>query len=290
MSEKNNLQEGPLEQYKFTDEEKEGVKKIVRDIYHSLFFKKLSLLLPLSNEERKEKYPELMVSTINDNYLFMIYCFNNFTETQRAKEMQRAKGPKDPSLPEGVSKETTQKNENWLRYFSVPIENVLENDEFYSKLIVKDLPIFDRIAALQKKTRRSFKSTELMYFDMMLKIEETANKVLLSSNTTDPQKLSTIMHFVFDTVRIAQTDLINEITADANVKLEVDPCDANTYLGVDWSFLGIFDKLPEECIEDDDEEEITKISIVKPIKVISGGKSRKHKNLRRQRKTRTSRK
>lgn len=47
-----------------------------------------------------------------------------------------------------------------------------------------------------------------------------------------------------------------------------DPCDANKYLGIDFSFLGFFDKLPEECVS---KNESTKISIVGPVNVQSTG-------------------
>jgi hypothetical protein len=43
-----------------------------------------------------------------------------------------------------------------------------------------------------------------------------------------------------------------------------DPCNANKYLGIDLSFLGFFDALPEEC---ELKKESTKISIVGPIEV-----------------------
>ena len=62
------------------------------------------------------------------------------------------------------------------------------------------------------------------------------------------------------------SSVIDKVQDEGEGKDKGDPCDANKYLGVDFSFLGLFDELPEEC---ESKKESTKISIVGPIEVRS---------------------
>ena len=83
------------------------------------------------------------------------------------------------------------------------------------------------------------------------------------------------MLFIIDTVHITETELISsvidKVQDEGEGKDKGDPCDANKYLGIDFSFLGFFDKLPEEC---ESKNESTKISIVGPVELhgIDGSK------------------
>jgi len=259
----------------FSNDEREEVKKIIRGIYDSLLFRKISFLMPLTNEKREIKKMEFLKQDIDDYRLFMIYCFNNFTELQRAK---------------------TDSNDE-MRFFSVPIEGIL--DDFYNKLIAKkNLLSEERIELLQKKFHRCYKSTELLYSSMMSKIERTCVKILSMTIIRDPVKLSIIMNFIFNTVNLAETDLMSSIVDDKkndDDKSNKNPCDANKYLGIDWTFLGLFDELPEECSEIEDS---TKISIVGPVKlqskdisktVVSGGSIHKSRKRKRHIKSKTRR-
>ena len=232
----------------FSIVEREKVKKIVKGIYTGLLFRKATTLIPLDSEKRQAKRMDFLKQDIDDHRMFMIYCYNNFVELQRSKDE--------------------------LRFFTVPIEGILEYDDFYKKLLKKQknmdelMSIGDRIEKLQKKTKKSYRATELMYADMMAKIEKTCQKVLTLISTKDPVKLTTVMLFIIDTVHITQTELIGSIVDkvqdEGEGKDKGDPCDANKYLGIDFSFLGFFDKLPEECKS---KNESTKISIVGPVEL-----------------------
>jgi hypothetical protein len=238
----------------FSISEREKVKKIVKGIYAGLLFRKATTLIPLDSEKRQAKRMDFLKQDIDNHRLFMIYCYNNFTELQLSKN---SKDSKDE-----------------LRVFTVPIEGILENDDFYKKLLKKQknmdelMSIGDRIEKLQQKTKKSYNPTELMYADMMAKIEKTCKKVLTLIGIKDPVKLSIIMLFIFDTVHITETELINsvidKVKDEGEGKDKGDPCDANKYLGIDFSFLGFFDKLPEEC---QSKNESTKISIVGPVEL-----------------------
>ncbi len=243
-----------FEKLQFTVDEREVIKKMVKDIYGSLLFRKAVYLLPLEKEMREKQRMQFLKQEIDNNRLFMIYCFNIFAELQSV----RMADSKDE-----------------LRFFSTPIENVLETDDFYNKLIhKKNLPIGDRIAILQKKTKRSYKATQLLFADAFAKIEKTALKILHLVNIRDPFKLSVIMLFVINTLSIAETELMDSVL---DKKEPENPCDANKYFGKDWSFLGIFKPLPNGCQE---YMESTKISVVNPIQVttkVGGRKTRKHR-------------
>ena len=242
----------------FSIGEREKVKKIVKGIYAGLLFRKATTLIPLDSEKRQAKRMDFLKRDIDDHRLFMIYCYNNFVELQATPVQE------------------TSKSKNELRFFTAPIEGILEYDVFYKKLLIKQkkmdklMSIGDRIEELQNKTKKSYKKTELMYADMMAKIEKTCQKVLTLISTKDPVKLTTVMLFIFDTVHITQTELIGSIIdkdegeGKDEVKDKGNPCDANKYLGVDFSFLGFFDKLPEEC---ESKNESTKISIVGPVEL-----------------------
>lgn len=274
----------------FSISEREKVKKIVKGIYTGLLFRKATTLIPLDSEKRQAKRMDFLKRDIDDHRLFMIYCYNNFVELQATPVQE------------------TSKSKNELRFFKVPIEGILEYDEFYKVLLKKQkkmdelMSIGDRIEKLQKKTNKSYRATELMYADMMEKIEKTCQKVLTLISTKDPVKLTTVMLFIIDTVHITETELISSIIdkdegeGKDEVKDKGNPCDANKYLGVDFSFLGFFDKLPEEC---ESKNESTKISIVGPVELhgldgskvqstdgskepkvqtkVGGSKTRKHK-------------
>ena len=237
----------------FSISEREKVKKIVKGIYTGLLFRKATTLIPLDSEKRQAKRMDFLKQDIDDHRMFMIYCYNNFVELQLSKD-----------------------SKDELRFFTVPIEGILESDDFYKKLLKKQknmdelMSIEDRIEKLQKKTKKSYRATELMYADMMAKIEKTCQKVLTLISTKDPVKLTTVMLFIIDTVHITQTELIGSIVDkvqdEGEGKDKGDPCDANKYLGIDFSFLGFFDKLPEECKS---KNESTKISIVGPVELQS---------------------
>lgn len=264
----------------FSISEREKVKKIVKGIYTGLLFRKATTLIPLDSEKRQAKRMDFLKQDIDDHRMFMIYCYNNFVELQLSKD-----------------------SKDELRFFTVPIEGILESDDFYKKLLKKQknmdelMSIGDRIEKLQKKTKKSYRATELMYADMMAKIEKTCQKVLTLISTKDPVKLTTVMLFIIDTVHITQTELIGSIVDKVQDKVQDegegkdkgDPCDANKYLGIDFSFLGFFDKLPEEC---ESKNESTKISIVGPVELhgldglkvqtkVGGSKTRKHKNAKK---------
>lgn len=255
-----------FEKLGFSNDEQEKVKKIVKCIYAGLLFRKATTLIPLDSKKRQAKRVDFLKQDIDDHRLFMIYCYNNFVELQVSKDSKDSKGSKD--------------SKDELRFFTAPIEGILEYDDFYKKLLIKQkkmdklMSIEDRIEELQKKTKKSYKKTELMYADMMAKIEKTCQKVLTLISTKDPVKLTTVMLFIFDTVHITQTELIGSIVDKVQdegegkdeVKDKGNPCDANKYLGVDFSFLGLFDELPEEC---ESKKESTKISIVGPVNVQS---------------------
>ena len=123
-----------LEKMKFSSGEQGKVKKIVKGVYDSLLFRKASILIPLDSEKRQPKRMDFLKQDIDDYRLLMIYCYNNFTEMQ------------------GTPVQGTE-----LRFFTVPIEGVLESDEFYKKLLTKQnesmMPVEDRIAKLQKKIK-----------------------------------------------------------------------------------------------------------------------------------------
>ncbi len=235
------------ELYDFSDKDKENDARKMKKIYNGLPFRKANTLVPLEGEKRQMKRMEFLKQDIDDYRLFMIYCYNDFTKLQSAN----------------------QKMDDELRLFSLPIENVLESDDFYKKLIEKHkqqhMTLEDRIAALQEKTNKSYRATEKMYSDMMAKIEKTCKLVLDKVETKDPVELSAIMLNIFDKVHATEIELMSSMV---NKKKEDkgDPCDANKYLGIDFSFLGLFEKLPEECKL---KNESTKISIVGPIKVQS---------------------
>jgi hypothetical protein len=268
----------------FSISEREKVKKIVKGIYAGLLFRKATTLIPMDSEKRQAKRMDFLKQDIDNHRLFMIYCYNNFVELQLSKD-----------------------SKDELRVFTVPIEGILENDIFYKKLLKKQknmdelMSIGDRIEKLQYKTKKSYKPTELMYADAMAKIEKTCKKVLTLIGIKDPVKLSIIMLFIFDTVHITETELINsvidKVQDEGEGKDKGDPCDANKYLGIDFSFLGFFDKLPEEC---QSKNESTKISIVGPVELhgldglkvqstdglkvqtkVGGSKTRKHKNAKK---------
>lgn len=236
----------------FSNSEMKKVQEIVKGIYSSLLFRKIGYLMPLSGEDRESKRVEFLKRDIDDHRLLMIYCYNIFAE-----QMRFNKDSKDP-----------------MRFFSMPIEEVLERDDFYKKLILKEketpLSTDERIGELQKKVNRSFMATKLIYADMLSKIKKTCNEILkiVGDNIgKDSQKLSIIMRFVINSVHIAETDSIAFAVAKKEVKdddAKKDPCDVNKYLGVDWSFLGLFDELPEECKKKNDS---IKISVVDAVKV-----------------------
>ena len=240
----------------FSIGEREKVKKIVKGIYTGLLFRKATTLIPLDSEKRQAKRMDFLKRDIDDHRLFMIYCYNNFVELQATPVQE------------------TSKSKNELRFFTVPIEGILEYDEFYKELLKKQkkmdelMSIEDRIEKLQNKTNKSYRATELMYADMMEKIEKTCQKVLTLISTKDPVKLTTVMLFIIDTVHITETELISsvidKVQDEGEGKDKGDPCDANKYLGIDFSFLGFFDKLPEECKS---KNESTKISIVGPVEL-----------------------
>jgi hypothetical protein len=235
------------ELYDFSDKDKENDARKMKKIYNGLPFRKANTLVPLEGEKRQMKRMEFLKQDIDNYRLFMIYCYNDFTKLQSAN----------------------QKLDDELRLFSLPIENVLESDDFYKKLIENSAMTFeDRIAALQEKTKKSYRATEIMYYDMMAKIEKTCKLVLDKVETKDPVELSAIMLNIFDKVHATEIELMSSMDDKnkENKEDKGDPCDANKYLGIDFSFLGLFEKLPEECKL---KNESTKISIVGPIKVQS---------------------
>ena len=238
------------ELYDFSDKDKENDARKMKKIYNGLPFRKANTLVPLEGEKRQMKRMEFLKQDIDDYILFMIYCYNDFAKLQSAN----------------------QKMDDELRLFSLPIENVLESDDFYKKLIEKHkqqhMTLEDRIAALQEKTKKSYRATEKMYSDMMAKIEKTCKLVLDKVETKDPVELSAIMLNIFDKVHATEIELMSSMDDKKKEDKEDkgDPCDANKYLGIDFSFLGLFEKLPEECKL---KNESTKISIVGPIKVQS---------------------
>jgi len=235
------------ELFYLSDKDKENDARKMKKIYNGLPFRKANTLVPLEGEKRQMKRMEFLKQDIDDYRLFMIYCYNDFTKLQSAN----------------------QKLDDELRLFSLPIENVLESDDFYKKLIEKHkqqhMTLEDRIAALQEKTKKSYRATEKMYSDMMVKIEKTCKLVLDKVETKDPVELSAIMLNIFDKVHATEIELMSSMV-NKNKEDKGDPCDANKYLGIDFSFLGLFEKLPEECKL---KNESTKISIVGPIKVQS---------------------
>ena len=235
------------ELYDFSDKDKENDARKMKKIYNGLPFRKANTLVPLEGEKRQMKRMEFLKQDIDDYRLFMIYCYNDFAKLQSAN----------------------QKLDDELRLFSLPIENVLESDDFYKKLIENsEMTPEDRIAALQEKTKKSYRATEKMYSDMLAKIEKTCKLVLDKVETKDPVELSAIMLNIFDKVHATEIELMSSMDDKKKEDKEDkgDPCDANKYLGIDFSFLGLFEKLPEECKL---KNESTKISIVGPIKVQS---------------------
>jgi hypothetical protein len=258
-----------LVQLGFNDDEKKRVVKMVEDIYNSLLFRKLKYLLPLETGERPGKTIDFLKKDIDNHRMFMIYCYNQFVK---------------------------QSNDE---YFTVPIDDaILRNDNVYKRLLNSDPPLSedDKIEVLQEKTNRAYYVTLEIYNDMMSKIEKTCEKVLdiVGDNImSDPAKLAIIMHFVIDTVHVAEIDSIDLINTGSENKEPGDPCDANKHFGVDWSFLGIFPKLPKEC---SDKFDSTKISIVGPVTLVQsenkivGGKSRKRVSKRSKRQLRTGKK
>jgi hypothetical protein len=249
-----------LEQIGFNPDENKRIVKMVEDVYSSLLFRKLTYLMPLKKEDRSGKRIEFLKKDIDNHRLFMIYCYNQFVKD----------------------------SDNHV--FTVPIDDaILKKDKVYKKIIISDPPLSeeDQIEILQSKTNRSFPVTRILYNDMMSKIEKTCEKILDNVGdkiASDPAKLATIMHFVIDTVHVAETEAIDLM--DAGSQGNGDPCDANKHFGVDWSFLGIFDALPKDCVEKVDS---TKISIVGPVTLV-GGKSRKQGSKRSKRQLRTSKK
>ena len=241
-----------MEKLGFTAEEKKKVITIVKAIYSGLLFRKLSYLMPLEKEERQAKRIEFLQKDIDDHRLLMIYCYNQFV-----------KNPENDSI------------------FTVPIEDVLEKDEFYNKLIKMESSLSDgdRIEWLQQKTNKSYKVTEKIYDDMMLKIKKACGVVLKKVGELEPVKMTIMMHFVFNAVHIAETESITLMDKDKVTIVEKEPCDANKYLGIDLSFLGIFDDLPKECAIKNDKT-ILKMRIVEPVRAIVGGKrkTRRRKN------------
>lgn len=252
-----------LEQIGFDNDEKKRVVKMVEDIYTSLLFRKLKYLLPLEKGERAGKRIDFLKKDIDNNRLFMIYCYNQFSKTSDQ--------------------------------FSVPIDDaILKKDAVYKKILNSDPPLSveDQIDALQGKINRQYFVTRDIYVTMMSKIEKTCEKILdnVGDNiANDPAKLAIVMHFIIDTVHIAEMDSIELMKKDP-VSEDTGPedvCNANKHFGVDWSFLGIFDKLPKECVEKVDS---TKISIVGPVTLVQsdkivGGKSRKRGSKGRKRQT-----
>ena len=113
-----------LEKLGFTDDEKKKVIIIVKAIYSGLLFRKIAYLMPLENEARQAKRIEFLQKDIDEHRLLMIYCYNQFV-----------KKSDDDSV------------------FTVPIEDVLEKDEFYNKLIKMESSLSDedRIEKLQAK-------------------------------------------------------------------------------------------------------------------------------------------
>ena len=233
-----------LEKLGFTDDEKKKVIIIVKAIYSGLLFRKIAYLMPLENEARQAKRIEFLQKDIDEHRLLMIYCYNQFV-----------KNSGDDSV------------------FTVPIEDVLEKDEFYNKLIKMESSLSDedRIEKLQAKTNRSYKVTEHIYEDMMLKIKMACDVVLKNVGNLDPEKMTVIMHFVFNAVHIAETESISLMDKDKVTIVEKEPCDAKKYLGIDLSFLGIFDELPKECAIKNDKT-ILKMRMVEPVRTIVGGK------------------
>lgn len=235
------------ELFNLSDKDKENDARKMKKIYNGLPFRKANTLVPLEGEKRQMKRMEFLKQDIDDYILFMIYCYNDFAKLQSAN----------------------QKMDDELRLFSLPIENVLESDDFYKKLIENsEMTPEDRIAALQEKTKKSYRATEIMYYDMMAKIEKTCKLVLDKVETKDPVELSAIMLNIFDKVHATEIELMSSMDDKKKEDKEDkgDPCDANKYLGIDFSFLGLFEKLPEECKL---KNESTKISIVGPIQVQS---------------------
>ena len=233
-----------LEQLGFNEDEKKRVVKIVEGVYSSLQFRKLTYLMPLKKEDRAGKRIMFLQKDIDDYRLFMIYCYNQFV-----KDLDN-------------------------HVFTVPIDDaILMKDKVYKKIIISDPPLSeeDKIEVLQRKTNRSFPVTQILYNDMMSKIEKTCEKILDTVGdkiASDPAKLATIMHFVINTVHVAETEAI-QLMDTGSQSVHGDPCDANKYLGVDWSFLGIFGALPKECAEKVDS---TKISIVGPVTLQTSNK------------------
>lgn len=244
-----------LKKLGFSDDEFNKVKIIVKGIYDSLRWRKINDLFPLKPAEREPKLNELLRKEIDDYRYLSIYCYNQFAEQMR------------------LLNQTGDKRMIQFKNFSQPIEGVLEKDEFYRRLLAKEkespLSLNDRIQLLQQKVNKSFMATKLLYSDVNGKIQETCERVVGIVGNQDPQKLSVIMRFVFNTVHIAETDAIESIydNLTKSTPKEEDVCDANVHLGIDWSFLGILKKLPGKCN--------TKfISIVDPVK-IGGRRTRK---------------
>lgn len=246
-----------LDQLGFDDDEKKRVVTLVEDIYSSLAFRKIKHLYPLKKGEREEKHVEFLKNDIDEERFFKIYSFNKFV------------------------------NESNDEYFSVPIDDkILRNDKVYKRLLNSDAPlsIEDEIEILQEKTNKSYFATLDIYNEIMSKIKKTCEKVLeiVGDNiANDPEKLAIVMHFVIDTVHVAEYDSIEIMKKKKRDEIEqMDPCDINKKFGVDWSFLGIFPKLPKDCA---DKKNSTKISIVGPITLVSekapnvqtGGKTRR---------------
>lgn len=264
-----------LQQLGFNAAEKKQVVKMVEDVYSSLSFRKINYLFPLRKRQRVGKRVEFLKKEIDDKRLFNIYCFNRFVKDSNDK------------------------------HFKIPIDDaILRKDKVYVRLLNLDPPLSedDKIQVLQEKTKRSYFATLRIYNETISKIKKACETILdiVDDNiASDPAKLTTFMRFIIDTVHVAEHDSIGIMQKNIELKNaqrmkknteleeEEDPCDANTQFGVDWSFLGIFPKLPKDCA---DKKNSTKISVVGPVSVVqSGGKTRRRGSKdksRRQTKTR----
>jgi len=251
-----------LKKMEFSDDEKKGIVEMIKDIHDKLQFKKIIQLLPLEISQRPAKQIEFLKEEIANRRKLMIYCYNQ------------------------VVNKNNQSDDSELRAFSVKIdESILKKDKVYKKILEFTPPLLegDKIEQLQYKIHREYPVTKDVYNEMISKIEKTCKKILEHVGDViakDPEKLAFIMLLVIDTVHDAEIKAIPFINDKSDeketeeAKKTEDPCDANKRLGVDWSFLGIFPKLPNECVEKVDS---TKISIVGPVK-LSGGRTSKKRS------------
>lgn len=256
------------ENLQFSEVEKKGIVRMIKYIHDELALKKASQLLPLEITQRPAKQLELLKEEIDNLRKLMIFCFNEVVDKNNQLTKDANASDSNAATDSNADADSNADvDDSKLRVFSVKIdESILKEDEVYIKILEFTPPLSegDKIARLQDKTMRDYQVTQNVYEEMISKIKKTCEKILEIENVNieDPNKLASIMLSVIDAVHAAEIEAIDHINDKTEETEPEDPCDANKRLGIDWSFLGIFSKLPEKC-----DPKVVRMRLIEPVPI-----------------------